>query len=108
MIQKALYIAKPAPGISITTIAKTMDEDIFQSIIHCHITEVVKVFIKGMHTPIGQQAKKMNLPVIVAGIRKGFCQYLVIFYIPCLTFFVNLYQILVNNSSCSDIQMSHF
>ena len=66
------------------------------------------MFVERMDASIRKQSHKMNLFVIITGIRECVCENSVFFNIACFAFLIYFNQILINHSSCSDIQMSYF
>src|SRR5664279_2879798 len=107
MINETLHITNPAAGVSITTIAKTMNKNIFQSKVPCHIAQSIKVFIKRMNTAIREKSQKMNLFILITGIGKCIRKNRILFNITCFALLVYLNQILINNSSGTNIEMSY-
>src|SRR5205085_4402524 len=62
-----LHVSGAASGQRIAPIHKGVNEDAFHSILLRHLEQGIKVVLVGVHAAIGEQAEKMQLAAIGAG-----------------------------------------
>ena len=94
--------------VSITAIHKAMDESIFDAIFFRYITEFEQMVKRAVYTTIGSQSHEVDIFTIFFGIRESRNDFRILHNAVVGTSSVDFHQILINNTSGTDIEMTYF
>ena len=101
--------ALAALGVGITTVHEAVDEGAFADAIFLgDVAELEEVFQRRVYATVGGQTHEVDTFAVLLGVGEGGNDFLVLQDAAVGTGAVDFYQILVNDASGADIEVSHF
>ena len=100
--------ALTALGVSITTVHEAVYERlVLQTVVLAHLDELEQVVQAGVYTSVRAQTHQVQLLIVLLGIGVGCLHLWVLHDAAVLAGAVDLYQVLIDDASSTDVQVSY-
>ena len=104
---QVFHIPLSASRIGISAVTESVDEYLFDPVFTGHITQLIEVPVQRMYAPVGKQSHEVYLFPLITCIGEGPDQGFVFRDRVVADGTVDLYQVLVNHPSCTDVEVTH-
>ena len=109
VVGQLLDEALAALGVGITAVHEAVDKGAFADAIFLgDVAELEEVVQRRVYATVGGQAHEVDVFAVLLGVREGRDNFLVLQDAAVGTGAVDLHQVLVNDASGADIEVSHF
>ena len=94
--------------IGIATVHKAMNESFVDPVFFCNIRQFKQVLERAMHSAVRDKPHKVNLLVVFFRITVSTFDFRIFQDCILAASDIDFYQILINDTSCADIQVTYF